>query len=76
MSNQNLNNNPPSRFVAMKEACEIVGLSRATIWREQQKPHADFPKPIKLTVGRVAFLRSELEAWTERRIAASRQDAA
>ena len=55
----------------MNEACYQVGLSRSTIYRLIDQN--DFPKSIPLGSKSVGFLSSEVIAWKEQRIAASRK---
>ncbi|MCH4267316.1 MAG: AlpA family phage regulatory protein [Brevundimonas sp.] len=40
---------------------DIAGISRATAWRMQQT--GDFPSPVPVSPGRVAWWESELTAW-------------
>lgn len=48
-------------------------LSRATRWRMRQK--GEFPNPIKLSQGRVAYPAFTIEAWIKERITASAPEA-
>jgi predicted DNA-binding transcriptional regulator AlpA len=45
--------------------------SDATLWREIARGH--FPAPVSISKNRKVFLRSEVEAWMQRRIAAARR---
>lgn len=38
-----------------------VGLSRTTIWRECHRGR--FPKPVKISPGRIGWFNSEIKAW-------------
>lgn len=50
-----------------------IGLSRSHIYLLVRR--GDFPKPIPLTAGTVAWLESDINAWIEARIAAARAEA-
>lgn len=47
------------------EVVALVGLGFTTIWRMEKKK--EFPARRKLSPGRVAWLRSEVEAWVQDR---------
>lgn len=53
-------------FISQEEVCQTVGLSRQEIWRRRRA--GDFPKPVKLGTRRIAYLKSEIEAWIAERI--------
>ena len=46
-------------------AAEYVGLSVTTV--RTLRTALDFPAPVKLTPGRIVFLREDLDAWLDRR---------
>ena len=48
-------------FANIKWVLEQTSLSRSTLYREIAR--ARFPKPHKLSLGRVGWLRSEVRAW-------------
>lgn len=49
------------RILSRAEVVALTGLSGTTLWREA---HAGrFPKPYRLTPGRVGYRKSEIEAW-------------
>ena len=52
---------PRSHTVAAKHLQLVVGFSYVTAWRKRRQ--GTFPAPIRISVGRVAWLRSDLEAW-------------
>jgi len=57
-----------SIFVSLKEACRIVGLSRAQVDRLRRA--GDFPTSFELTGapnGKVGIIRSELFQWCSTR---------
>lgn len=43
----------------------LVGLSRATIWRMERADK--FPRRIQLSIGRVGYLRKDVESWLAER---------
>ncbi len=55
----------PLRCLTLKEVSTLIGLSPVTIWRLRRRN--DFPKPIRLSPGRVGFLESDVAAWIEAR---------
>lgn len=61
------NDNKP-RLMSLGEVAETTTMSRFLIAALAKEGH--FPKPIPLTVKRIAFVRSEVEAWIDSRIAA------
>lgn len=66
---------PGDRLIRRGEVEHLTGLSRSTIYgRLRDDP--DWPRPVQLGPNCVAWLESEVRAWVERRIAASRAQAA
>jgi prophage regulatory protein len=61
------NDNLP-RLITMTEVCEITSLSRAMI--NKLRAADKFPLAVQITEGRIVFLRAEVEAWLDFRIAA------
>lgn len=61
------NDNKP-RLMSLTEVTEVTTMSRFLIAALAKEGH--FPMPIPLTVKRIAFVRSEVEAWIDSRIAA------
>lgn len=59
------------RIIRQKEVSEKLGLSKATIWT-YVRTRDDFPKPIRLGANSVGWLESEIDAFIDARIAASR----
>ena len=57
----------PGELILKKELLKLVPLAYATIWREEQR--GKFPKKIYISPKRVAWRRSEVEAWLAERIA-------
>lgn len=51
------------RHLKIEEVCALVGLSRATIYRRIDSGH--FPKPVKLSAMRRAWITSEVLAWMQ-----------
>lgn len=50
-----------SVLVAAKHLQLVVGFSYVTAWRRRKQ--GLFPAPIRISVGRVAWRRSDLEEW-------------
>lgn len=61
------NDNRP-RLMSPKEAAEATTMSRFLLSTMAKEGH--FPKPVPLAVKRIAFVRAEVEAWIDSRIAA------
>ena len=59
-----------SRILSNREVVELLGLSAATVWRLRRR--GDFPEPISLSPGRVGWRESDLSAWLDHRVGASR----
>ena len=69
---------PGERLLPWREVKALAGLSRTTAWRLQNA--GDFPRPVAISPGRVAWRESEVAAWkaslTPRGAAAARPWAA
>jgi prophage regulatory protein len=64
---------PLGDLILRAERKRLVPLSDATIWRMERA--GTFPKRIAISVKRVAWRRSEIEHWLERRVAAPMPEA-
>lgn len=53
-------------LLTQNEVIKAVSLSRQEIWRRRRS--GDFPHPVKLGGRRIAYLKSEIEAWVADRI--------
>lgn len=62
------------RLVSLNQVCAMTSLSRTAI--NNHRAAGTFPKPIPLGERRIAFVRSEVEAWISERIATARGRAA
>ncbi|MPQ83990.1 AlpA family phage regulatory protein [Pseudomonas sp. MAFF 730085] len=70
-----------STLIRMPEVERIVGMKRSTIYKLMQRTDSDFPQPVKLSNSNargapVAWVLSEVQAWTLGRIEARDQVAA
>lgn len=68
-------------LIRMPEVERIVGIKRSTIYKLMQRTDSDFPQPVKLSNSNargapVAWVLSEVQAWTRGRIEARDQVAA
>lgn len=61
------NDNQP-RLVSLNDACAMTSLSRSMINRYREK--GMFPRAVPMGERRVAFVRSEVQAWINERVAA------
>lgn len=55
-----------NKFDCLSRVLERTSLSRATLYREVAGGR--FPKPHRLSPGRVGWLRSEIDAWIATRV--------
>jgi predicted DNA-binding transcriptional regulator AlpA len=53
------------RFLAWRQVKDLTGLGRTTAWRLRQA--GDFPEPVPLSPGRVAWRERDIAAWNESR---------
>ena len=60
----------PDKFLKIRAVMALTGLSRSTIYLKIKS--GEFPKPIKQGSHAIAFLESEVDAWMQERVAASR----
>ena len=56
----------PLRFMRMREVIEMVGVSRATIYRWMDA--GDFPRSIALGGNSIAWSEKSVQEWMESRI--------
>lgn len=54
-------------LLSIKEAARRLNVARTTFWHLTREP--GFPKPIRVTRSRKAYLAHEIEAWIATRIA-------
>lgn len=57
----------PTRLLRPSAVAARIGLSIPTIWRLRRR--GDFPAPIRLSVGAIAFREADIEAWIKQRAA-------
>lgn len=58
------------RFMRLPEVLALCGKSRSSIYAAIKK--GEFPAPVKLSTRSSAWIRSEIAAWAESRVKASR----
>lgn len=56
---------PPERMLKWRQVRELVGLGRTTAWRQRRA--GDFPQPVPISPGRVAWREKDIIAWTTSR---------
>jgi prophage regulatory protein len=81
INTKTLARDPATTLIRVSEVIAIVGLARPTIYKLMQRPDGDFPLPVKLSNSNsrgapVAWVLSEVQAWTRSRIEARDQVAA
>ncbi|WP_052074516.1 helix-turn-helix transcriptional regulator [Shewanella mangrovi] len=68
--------NPPAkpRLIRMNEVTQRIGLCKASVYNRINS--GDFPKPVSIGGGRVAWLESDIDQWIESRLSAAGHEAA
>lgn len=64
----------PVRFLRRKDVERITGLKTSTLYAIVQR--GEFPSPVRITAGRVAWIEREVHEWMQSRISVSRPTAA
>jgi prophage regulatory protein len=59
----------PEELILRADLKRLVPLSVTTIWRMERR--GEFPRRISISEKRVAWRRSEIEAWLEKRVASA-----
>jgi prophage regulatory protein len=62
--------NTPTRLLAKPHVLERTTWSDTTLWRRVRA--GDFPRPIRISPGRVAWRESDVEAWIKARAESAR----
>lgn len=65
---------PERAFLRRADVERLTGLSISTLYRLAKV--GDFPKPVKIGARASGWIAGEVEAWIERRVAVSREEAA
>ena len=60
-SNIHIENQTPPRLLSIKQVCDRVSLSRATVYLRVKS--GDFPRPKAISTGRKAWLESDINRW-------------
>ena len=58
------------RLIRLKEVMSICGMSRSSVYLAIK--NGQFPSPVKLSTRSIAWLKSEVIAWAELRVKATR----
>ncbi len=53
------------RFLGWRQVRDLTGLGRTTAWRMRQA--GDFPEPVSISPGRVAWRERDIARWNESR---------
>lgn len=51
------------RFMRERDVLDVTSLSRTTLWRVMKS--GQFPRPVRISPGRVGWRESEVIAWQE-----------
>lgn len=70
------NQQPPAkpRLIRMNEVTQRIGLCKASVYNRINT--GDFPKPVSIGGGRVAWVESDVDQWISERISAAGKQAA
>ncbi|QLF68326.1 AlpA family phage regulatory protein [Peteryoungia desertarenae] len=68
MPSKKSNLNSKSPLISLNDACELTSLSRTAI--NTLRSAGRFPAALQISDKRIAFVRTEVEAWIEARISA------
>jgi prophage regulatory protein len=68
------NSGAERKFLRLPDVIAATGLAKATVYRMAQK--GEFPSPIKLSVRTSAWIKSDVDAWCDRRLASQPHEAA
>jgi len=52
-------------FLSLTEVLRLSSLSKSTLYREMARGR--FPRPYPISAGRVAWLKTDIDAWVEAR---------
>ena len=63
---------PSARLLGFPEVQHRIGLSRSTVWRLEKAQQ--FPKSIRISSGRRAWLESAIDAWIASKAGANGAD--
>ena len=72
---------PTATLIRIHQVISLTGIGRATVYKLMSQPESGFPQSVKLTESNargapVAWVLSEVLAWTRARIAARDNEAA
>lgn len=67
-----ISSSPEIRFIRLPEVLALSGKSRSSIYEAIKK--GEFPAPVKLSTRSSAWIGSEIAAWAESRVKASRAE--
>jgi predicted DNA-binding transcriptional regulator AlpA len=58
-------------ILRFREVCDLVKLSRSTIWRLRRDKSSGFPNPIQISTGLLGWRREEVDTWLASRAVVS-----
>lgn len=58
-------------FYSKQQVIDLTSLSATTLWREAKAER--FPRPIKISAGRVGYPRNEVDAWLQAKLVNAEQ---
>ena len=48
-----------------REVCEVIGVSRTTLWRKSRD--GEFPRPVRLGANSIGWLATDVQKWIRSR---------
>lgn len=58
------------KLITIRELCELLSISRPTVYRKIKEPESDFPRPIRIGANAVRFRLSDVEIFINRKLEA------
>lgn len=55
-----------SKLITIRELCNLLSISRPTVYRRTRDLESSFPRPIHIGVNAVRFRLSDVESYIER----------
>jgi len=54
------------RFLTVEQVCEMLSITRVTLWTWRRHTNNGFPAPLSLPSGNLRWRLSDIDAWTRR----------
>lgn len=57
-----------SKLITIRELCDLLSISRPTVYRKTRDPKSGFPRPIHIGPSSVRFKIDDVEAFITRKL--------